>query len=216
LLDVYVVSIRGIMEYVFFFQAEVGIRDRNVTGVQTCALPIFLLGVRRLLRAGLLDRGLRIVRGRGALGRRVRRDMRVLALAEHEERDPTADHQQQSEHAGHGHADEQPAPLALRRLSGASRPRREARAAGALRASGTPGGAVGAAGALRAAGAPGRAVALGLRSAVAGSLRSAAAHSVVPRLRRRSGLRRMAGRPLLWCPVPPRFARGPGAGPTPS
>src|SRR5699024_11781617 len=26
---------------VFFFQAEAGIRDRNVTGVQTCALPIF-------------------------------------------------------------------------------------------------------------------------------------------------------------------------------
>src|SRR5699024_11627466 len=26
--------------YVFFFQAEDGIRDRNVTGVQTCALPI--------------------------------------------------------------------------------------------------------------------------------------------------------------------------------
>src|SRR5699024_11320252 len=25
----------------FFFQAEDGIRDRNVTGVQTCALPIF-------------------------------------------------------------------------------------------------------------------------------------------------------------------------------
>src|SRR5699024_11575678 len=24
----------------FFFQAEAGIRDRNVTGVQTCALPI--------------------------------------------------------------------------------------------------------------------------------------------------------------------------------
>src|SRR5699024_11792398 len=31
----------------FFFQAEDGIRDRNVTGVQTCALPIssFLLTV---------------------------------------------------------------------------------------------------------------------------------------------------------------------------
>src|SRR5207249_5699091 len=28
----------------FFFQAEDGIRDRNVTGVQTCALPIFALG----------------------------------------------------------------------------------------------------------------------------------------------------------------------------
>src|SRR5699024_11455205 len=26
----------------FCFQAEDGIRDRNVTGVQTCALPIFL------------------------------------------------------------------------------------------------------------------------------------------------------------------------------
>src|SRR5437868_13987811 len=29
----------------FFFQAEDGIRDRNVTGVQTCALPICLYGV---------------------------------------------------------------------------------------------------------------------------------------------------------------------------
>src|SRR5690606_40358257 len=28
---------------VFFFQAEDGIRDFHVTGVQTCALPIFLL-----------------------------------------------------------------------------------------------------------------------------------------------------------------------------
>src|SRR6266704_2899177 len=28
---------------VFFFQAEDGIRDRNVTGVQTCALPIFCI-----------------------------------------------------------------------------------------------------------------------------------------------------------------------------
>src|SRR5699024_11796062 len=27
----------------FFFQAEDGIRDRNVTGVQTCALPILCL-----------------------------------------------------------------------------------------------------------------------------------------------------------------------------
>src|SRR6266513_5458209 len=28
------------MKFLFFFQAEDGIRDRNVTGVQTCALPI--------------------------------------------------------------------------------------------------------------------------------------------------------------------------------
>src|SRR5699024_11599420 len=32
----------------FFFQAEDGIRDRNVTGVQTCALPIY----RRRARLG--------------------------------------------------------------------------------------------------------------------------------------------------------------------
>src|SRR5207248_7465601 len=30
----------------FFFQAEDGIRDRTVTGVQTCALPIFTAGAR--------------------------------------------------------------------------------------------------------------------------------------------------------------------------
>src|SRR5438067_11632009 len=28
------------VSFFFFFQAEDGIRDRNVTGVQTCALPI--------------------------------------------------------------------------------------------------------------------------------------------------------------------------------
>src|SRR5699024_11707270 len=37
--------------YVFFFQAEDGIRDRNVTGVQTCALPICSL--RNSFRASL-------------------------------------------------------------------------------------------------------------------------------------------------------------------
>src|SRR5207248_7456842 len=36
--------------YHFFFQAEDGIRDRTVTGVQTCALPI-LPPVRRRRRA---------------------------------------------------------------------------------------------------------------------------------------------------------------------
>src|SRR5699024_7617988 len=40
--------------YFFFFQAEDGIRDRNVTGVQTCALPI-CSGV--LLRAHVGDAG---------------------------------------------------------------------------------------------------------------------------------------------------------------
>src|SRR5699024_11465352 len=36
----------------FFFQAEDGIRDRNVTGVQTCALPIFAAGARSMGKSG--------------------------------------------------------------------------------------------------------------------------------------------------------------------
>src|SRR5437773_12528410 len=32
-----------VIYFFFFFQAEDGIRDRDVTGVQTCALPITLL-----------------------------------------------------------------------------------------------------------------------------------------------------------------------------
>src|SRR5690606_40264951 len=31
--------------FFFFFQAEDGIRDFHVTGVQTCALPIYLAGI---------------------------------------------------------------------------------------------------------------------------------------------------------------------------
>src|SRR5699024_2892983 len=38
----------------FFFQAEDGIRDRNVTGVQTCALPIFTEQVRQRVRERVL------------------------------------------------------------------------------------------------------------------------------------------------------------------
>src|SRR5699024_9753666 len=38
-----------IFSVLFFFQAEDGIRDRNVTGVQTCALPILL----KMLRSSL-------------------------------------------------------------------------------------------------------------------------------------------------------------------
>src|SRR6266516_7555443 len=38
-----------VLRLFFFFQAEDGIRDRTVTGVQTCALPIF--GGRRALHA---------------------------------------------------------------------------------------------------------------------------------------------------------------------
>src|SRR5436309_9553035 len=47
--------------FFFFFQAEDGIRDFHVTGVQTCALPIFLA---RLLDAGLLHEKEMTVTGR--------------------------------------------------------------------------------------------------------------------------------------------------------
>src|SRR5205823_7966906 len=47
------------VEWVFFFQAEDGIRDKLVTGVQTCALPILLAA------SGQAERGLELL-GRAA------------------------------------------------------------------------------------------------------------------------------------------------------
>src|SRR5256886_4097338 len=63
-------------DFLFFFQAEDGIRDLTVTGVQTCALPISDLGLlvthlavrpRSLRGAGRLDE-VRGAPGRPALG----------------------------------------------------------------------------------------------------------------------------------------------------
>src|SRR2546430_6801490 len=93
----------GNIDVVFFFQAEDGIRDLTVTGVQTCALPIFASRTGRGRRA----RGDRActrmerararepVRGRvcvteltyresviRALGEELERDDRVLVLGE--------------------------------------------------------------------------------------------------------------------------------------
>src|SRR5260221_9744846 len=41
--------------YFFFFQAEDGIRDHCVTGVQTCALPIYGEERAALVRSGFLE-----------------------------------------------------------------------------------------------------------------------------------------------------------------
>src|SRR6266404_9083932 len=41
------------MKIFFFFQAEDGIRDKLVTGVQTCALPICRIPVRRYAEIGI-------------------------------------------------------------------------------------------------------------------------------------------------------------------
>src|SRR5205823_11092895 len=43
------------VRYFFFFQAEDGIRDKLVTGVQTCALPISPFRVTRLLSGSILS-----------------------------------------------------------------------------------------------------------------------------------------------------------------
>src|SRR5260370_12290282 len=44
-------SVHGSILFVFFFQAEDGIRDSSVTGVQTCALPISYRGAQAVLAA---------------------------------------------------------------------------------------------------------------------------------------------------------------------
>src|SRR5256885_15194642 len=49
----------------FFFQAEDGIRDYKVTGVQTCALPIYLVHVADGAHHGLVER---LVQRRAVLG----------------------------------------------------------------------------------------------------------------------------------------------------
>src|SRR2546422_7864164 len=74
----FVVSLYCILLFFFFFQAEDGIRDVAVTGVQTCALPIFrflllesassrLTGSKRLqnFAQGLTANPRRPVRGKG-------------------------------------------------------------------------------------------------------------------------------------------------------
>src|SRR5690606_41096538 len=40
--------------FTFFFQAEDGIRDFHVTGVQTCALPIYDAIIRRVFRPAVI------------------------------------------------------------------------------------------------------------------------------------------------------------------
>src|SRR2546425_5005993 len=44
-------SVQNTVHYIFFFQAEDGIRDKLVTGVQTCALPIYYISVYDIQRA---------------------------------------------------------------------------------------------------------------------------------------------------------------------
>src|SRR5437773_12139418 len=70
----------------FFFQAEDGIRDRDVTGVQTCALPISLAlaaGGMALVFGGEGERGIEAFRGALELAEdseELRTDPRLLSF----------------------------------------------------------------------------------------------------------------------------------------
>src|SRR5205807_6197249 len=66
---------------IFFFQAEDGIRDYKVTGVQTCALPISQAVCERLPLAHGLSSG-----GKGGAGARTHQSRRHLQSRRSEER----------------------------------------------------------------------------------------------------------------------------------
>src|SRR5690606_40081584 len=53
----YVIILRNAVfpSIIFFFQAEDGIRDFHVTGVQTCALPISLAGAGNVKKLTLIN-----------------------------------------------------------------------------------------------------------------------------------------------------------------
>ena len=68
-------------DWIFFFQAEDGIRDYDVTGVQTCALPIFhsaILSTSIGITMGLDEKTISEM-GLGCL----LHDIGMLAVAEH-------------------------------------------------------------------------------------------------------------------------------------
>src|SRR5437867_5136934 len=73
----------------FFFQAEDGIRDRTVTGVQTCALPIYLdpraIGLARRPQRGSRSAKVRRPRSRSE-ERRVGKECRSRWAPDHEKK----------------------------------------------------------------------------------------------------------------------------------
>src|SRR5207237_1612194 len=77
---VHVLLLYDFICFFFFFQAEDGIRDSSVTGVQTCALPISGLQLavpRRRLAAGrlqVLEPGVRLLDQQQFLGFALPRD----------------------------------------------------------------------------------------------------------------------------------------------
>ena len=64
---VFLVQNHRVKSISWFFQAEDGIRDTSVTGVQTCALPIYPLGDARRGRRIVVPGTPRQLRGAGKL-----------------------------------------------------------------------------------------------------------------------------------------------------
>src|SRR5699024_4553832 len=93
----------------FFFQAEDGIRDRNVTGVQTCALPIWLRpAVAQQVPGPAADD-----RGDAEPGEQGRQQSGPADEAAHAEHEEAADPERRGEHGRH--ADGEPAAATARR-----------------------------------------------------------------------------------------------------
>src|SRR5437870_13831881 len=87
--------IRKTKSFFFFFQAEDGIRDGHVTGVQTCALPILTSKYEAISPAGrsFVHTRRRISRRLGSARseeRRVGKECRSRGAARHEKKKKTA------------------------------------------------------------------------------------------------------------------------------
>src|SRR2546430_3434587 len=76
----YTAQVRSALCLFFFFQAEDGIRDLTVTGVQTCALPIFCAPALLQSDARALTKGQVLSAPRRCLGCEARyRDSRAVS-----------------------------------------------------------------------------------------------------------------------------------------
>src|SRR5699024_2821415 len=72
--------IASLLGLCFFFQAEDGIRSRNVTGVQTCALPILIPVLIAVLLAAMLNPVVKVLTRYTFLGRTAASGVALLGL----------------------------------------------------------------------------------------------------------------------------------------
>src|SRR2546430_13715361 len=70
----------GLLFVFFFFQAEDGIRDLTVTGVQTCALPLLIVFIAIDLIAGLVAGAVTILQARASTRVEIAASMELAEL----------------------------------------------------------------------------------------------------------------------------------------